>query len=122
MISFAFVRIKISSYPSQNVTNKYPFSLTNLFPLAVSFTSVSLVICSLFSDEMDTFDEYSDLVYSLATNLINIVIFVTIFVKRADIFEFIDMFEEEFTKRKFKIHDESMFELLTESSIFGIKI
>lgn len=99
-IRFAFIRVEISTFPSRNVFHKYPVSLKHLFPLIVSIICVILLITSLFRDEFNTFEEYSDIVYSLATNVLNIVIFLSIFTKRAEIYEFIDMLEAEFTKRK----------------------
>lgn len=109
LLSFAFVRNKIKSLRASDVPNvnyEYPLGLWKLIPLFVWVPGLFLLIISLFRDDIQTFQEYSELIYSTATVCLNISNFITFLRKRARIFQFIDMFESEIEKRKLTSYTE----------------
>lgn len=105
LLAFAFVRIKscdVSELGKSVVVNKYPFGIKSSFPAIVYASAFILLTCTFCSEEVETYQEYTATIYPMATITINLFNFMFIFWKRKKIFEFIDRFELEIKRRKFK--------------------
>lgn len=103
LLSFAFVRIEIKSLSASElpiVNYEYPLGLKNLIPLIVLVFAFIVLGTYPFTNEVDTFQEYSETIYTVITTLTNILLFMLLLWKRAEIFQYIDMFENEIEKSK----------------------
>lgn len=107
LLYFECVRIKIKNFTDfdgSRVIYKHPVGFKNFFPLISLSSGFFILIYSLFTDEIQTFQEYSETIYNMATIFLNISVFILTFRERARIFRFIDMFENEIEKRKLMLY------------------
>lgn len=76
---------------------------TSLISLAVLSAANIMAVFSFFTDEIHTFQQYSEIIYGFSTALSSITVLIAVLYKRAKIFQFIDAMQTEVEKRKMKL-------------------
>lgn len=90
---------KLLAFVVVRTENVSDFAFRAAFALGVFVTAAIIMGSSLLTDEIETFQQYSEIFYSFSTSMCNVLNLTLVLRKRKEIFQFIDRLENEIEKR-----------------------